>query len=131
MVSKNDAEQLITSDKGRLIKRELYFFYGARTEDDLLYQEELFKISRLHPQFHYYPVLSRGTESWTGATGYVQDLLSLSINQISQIKGVEFYLCGPPDMMSTTIDLLKTKNIDESNIAFDKFTQYPIKILLT
>ena len=116
-------EQLITSDKGRLIKREIYFFYGARTEDDLLYQEELFKISRLHPQFHYYPVLSRGTESWTGATGYVQDLLSLSINQISQIKGVEFYLCGPPDMMSTTIDLLKTKNIDESNIAFDKFTQ--------
>jgi hypothetical protein len=26
-------------------------------------------------------------------------------------------------MMSTTIDLLKTKNVDASNIAFDEFTQ--------
>jgi hypothetical protein len=25
--------------------------------------------------------------------------------------------------MSTTIDLLKTKNVDASNIAFDEFTQ--------
>ncbi len=116
-------EQLIISEKGRLIKRDIYFFYGARTEDDLLYQEEFFKLSRLHPQFHYYPVLSRATGNWAGATGYVQDLLTLNINKICQIEGVEFYLCGPPDMMSSTIDLLKTKNIDASNIAFDEFTQ--------
>lgn len=111
------------ADKGRLIKRDIYFFYGARTEDDLLYQEEFFKLSRLHPQFHYYPVLSRATEEWTGATGYVQDLLTLNINKICQIEGVEFYLCGPPEMMNTTINLLKSKNIDASNIAFDEFTQ--------
>ena len=116
-------EQLATTEKGHLIKRDIYFFYGARTEDDLLYQEAFFKLSRLHPQFHYYPVLSRATENWAGATGYVQDLLTLNINKICQIEGVEFYLCGPPDMMSTTIDLLKTKNIDASNIAFDEFTQ--------
>lgn len=111
------------ADKGCLIKRDIYFFYGARTEDDLLYQEEFFKLSRLHPQFHYYPVLSRATEEWTGATGYVQDLLTLNINKICQIEGVEFYLCGPPEMMNTTINLLKSKNIGASNIAFDEFTQ--------
>jgi Na+-transporting NADH:ubiquinone oxidoreductase subunit F len=111
------------AEKGRLIKRDIYFFYGARTEDDLLYQEEFFKLSRLHPQFHYYPVLSRATENWAGATGYVQDLLTININKICQIEGIEFYLCGPPEMMKTTIDLLKAKNIDASNIAFDEFIQ--------
>ena len=115
-------EQLNQTHKGRNANRDIYFFYGARSEDDLLYKEEFFKLSKRHPHFHYYPVLSRPSNEWSGAKGYVQDLLKLNINSICQIEGVEFYLCGPPNMMSVTIDLLKTKNVNANNIAFDEFT---------
>jgi len=116
-------EQLNILKTGSIVKRDIYFYYGARAEDDLLYQDKFFQLSKQSPQFHYYPVLSRPTDDWTGAIGYVQELLALNINQICQIEGVEFYLCGPPKMMSTTIALLKTKHINASNIAFDEFTQ--------
>lgn len=115
-------EQLNQTHKGRNANRNIYFFYGARSEDDLLYKEAFFKLSKRHPHFHYYPVLSRPSNEWSGAKGYVQDLLKLNINSICQIEGMEFYLCGPPNMMSVTIDLLKTKNVNANNIAFDEFT---------
>jgi Na(+)-translocating NADH:ubiquinone oxidoreductase F subunit len=116
-------EQLNMSGTRNKYKREIYFFYGARTENDLLYQEKFFELSGVNPNFHYYPVLSRPSEYWTGAKGYVQDLLTSNISNICKIDGVEFYLCGPPEMMNSTIELLKEHNVDASDIAFDKFTQ--------
>jgi Na+-transporting NADH:ubiquinone oxidoreductase subunit F len=116
-------EQLHSGINEKSTKRGIYFFYGARTEDDLLYQSEFFQLAKQFANFNYFPVLSQPSAEWTGAKGYVQELLKLQIEGISQINNVEFYLCGPPDMMSTTIDLLKTKNVDASNIAFDEFTQ--------
>ena len=116
-------EQLNMSGTRNKYKRKIYFFYGARTENDLLYQEKFFELSGVNPNFHYYPVLSRPSEYWTGAKGYVQDLLTSNISKICKIDGVEFYLCGPPEMMNSTIELLKENNIDASDIAFDKFTQ--------
>lgn len=114
-------EQLCFHQKERKETRGIYFFYGARTEEDLLYKDELYRLSRKYPNFYYYPVLSRPHKNWSGAKGYVQDLLTSNINKICQIDGVEFYLCGPPNMMSATINLLKTKNVDATNIAFDEF----------
>ncbi|MGB1200285.1 MAG: 2Fe-2S iron-sulfur cluster-binding protein [Cognaticolwellia aestuarii] len=114
-------EQLNLLQKGRKANRDIYFFYGARTEEDLLYKDEFFKLSRIKPNFHYYPVLSKPPEGWSGAKGYIQELLASNLDNICQIKGIEFYLCGPPKMMSETINLLKTKNVDASNIAFDEF----------
>ena len=115
-------EQLNQTHKGWNANRDIYFFYGARSEDDLLYKDEFFKLSKRHPHFHYYPVLSRPSNEWSGAKGYVQDLLELNINSVCQIEDVEFYLCGPANMMSATIDLLKTKNVNANNIAFDEFS---------
>ena len=114
-------EQLNLKHKEKRINRDIYFFYGARAEEDLLYKDNFFKLSMQQSNFHYYPVLSNPLEAWSGAKGYVQELLLSNIDNICQIEGVEFYLCGPPNMMSATINLLKTKNIDANNIAFDEF----------
>tara|TARA_B100001059_G_scaffold181527_1_gene182515 strand:- start:11017 stop:11493 length:477 start_codon:yes stop_codon:yes gene_type:complete len=102
--------------------RKIYFFYGARTENDLLYQDKFFELSGGNPNFHYYSVLSRPSKYWTETKGYVQDLLATNISDICKIDSVEFYVCGPPEMMKTTIELLKENNVDASDIAFDRFT---------
>lgn len=115
-------EQLRQTSHGNQINRAVYFFYGARAEADLLYKEEFLKLAQQHPHFYYYPVLSRPSKEWVGAQGYVQDLLKSKFKEIGQIQGMEFYLCGPANMMTATLDLLKTNKVDANNIAFDSFS---------
>ena len=111
------------TDKDPLAKRSIYFFYGARTEQDLLYCHEFFQLSKQYPQFKYFPVLSQPSGDWTGARGYTQELLNSHLEAINQLNRLEFYLCGPAKMMTDTMKLLQEKHVDASNIAFDQFTQ--------
>ncbi len=104
--------------------RELYFYFGARRQVDLIYSEHFQQLSDRYPNFHYLPILSRPEQDWHGATGYVQDHLAegLATEFEKTLDKTEFYLCGPSAMMSSTIDLLKSKEVDDSRIAFDNFT---------
>jgi len=106
--------------------RNIHFFYGARVENDLLYVDEFYQLAEQNEHFHYYPTLSRKDEKWLGATGYVQEILALNLdNLIEQESGditkIEFYLCGPQGLMSETIALLKSKGVADSAILFDEF----------
>ncbi|MPY23813.1 2Fe-2S iron-sulfur cluster binding domain-containing protein [Shewanella psychropiezotolerans] len=108
--------------------RPIHFYFGARTQADLIYRDAFRQLATTFPNFKYIPVLSRVTPTkgngWDGAKGYVQDHLAedLSTEFESSLDKVEFYLCGPSAMMSSTIDLLKSKKVDDSQIAFDDFT---------
>ena len=107
----------------KLLPREIHFFYGARSEHDLLYQEQFLQLAKQYPQFNYYPVLSQPSSQWLGEKGYAQALFTSKFGELSQFESAEFYLCGPPKMMATILDFLKNKNVDATNIAFDEFTQ--------
>lgn len=103
--------------------RELYFYFGARSQVDLIYSEHFQQLSDRYPNFHYLPVLSRPEQDWSGAKGYVQDHLGedLATELEKALDKTEFYLCGPAPMMESTIELLKSHGIADSAIAFDKF----------
>jgi Na(+)-translocating NADH:ubiquinone oxidoreductase F subunit len=106
-------------------QRNIHFFYGARTENDLLYVGEFYQLAEQNEHFHYYPTLSQTNENWLGATGYVQEVLALNFEHLTahgELSNVEFYLCGPEGLMSETIALLKEKGVDESAIFFDEFS---------
>ncbi|RTR38786.1 2Fe-2S iron-sulfur cluster binding domain-containing protein [Shewanella canadensis] len=112
-------EQLIKNTSSR----ELYFYFGARSQLDLIYSEHFQQLSDSYPNFHYLPVLSRPGQDWNGATGYVQDHLGeeLATELEKALDKTEFYLCGPAAMMESTIELLKSHSIADNAIAFDKF----------
>lgn len=112
-------EQLIQKNSSR----DIYFYFGARTQVDLIYSEHFQQLSNRYPNFHYLPVLSRPEQDWRGATGYVQDHLAedLATELEKALDNTEFYLCGPAAMMESTIDLLKDHCIADSAISFDKF----------
>ncbi|AQS36031.1 Na+-transporting NADH:ubiquinone oxidoreductase, subunit NqrF [Shewanella psychrophila] len=107
--------------------RPIHFYFGARTQADLIYRDTFKQLAATFPNFSYIPVLSRTTSAedntWDGAKGYVQDHLARDLDTEfeSSLDKAEFYLCGPSAMMSSTIELLKSKQVDESHIAFDDF----------
>jgi len=67
------------------------------------------------------PVLSRperNAAAWAGATGRVTDVLT---RQMGTLRGHEAYLCGPPPMVDTTVEVLLALACKRRHIFFDRF----------
>mgnify|MGYP000577884680 CR=1 FL=1 len=115
-------EQVALRNMNKANLRHIHFFYGARSEDDLLYADEFYQFAEKNDDFHYYPTLSQPSDDWLGATGYAQEILALNLDNLDNINNIEFYLCGPQKMMTETINLLRSKGVQGNAIAFDDFT---------
>lgn len=108
--------------------RDAFYFYSARSQDDLYCQEEMQEIAAAwHPdyQFTFIPSLSRepAESDWTGvrarATSHIQDAY---INQGQfDLNCARAYFCGPPGMIDTGMELLIDGGMSRDRIYFDKF----------
>ncbi|NMP14969.1 2Fe-2S iron-sulfur cluster-binding protein [Thalassotalea sp. Y01] len=102
--------------------KSIVFIYGARSEQDLIYQDEFYQLANTDERFTYLPTLSQPGADWSGAQGYAQQILELNLSSFGELDDLDFYLCGPKGMMEATIDLLKRHNVDEERISFDDFS---------
>jgi len=101
-------------------QRKVQFFFGARTQKDLYFQEELLAWEKTLPDFKYVPTLSRplDEEPWQGEKGRVTRLIE---KYIPEGANVDVYICGAPAMVDSCAEILKTKKIPKERIFFDKF----------
>jgi ferredoxin-NADP reductase len=74
--------------------QNIYLIFGSRTQQDLLYYNELNELQQNLPGFHYIPTLSR--EEWTGRKGYVHTIYE---ELCSNRQPAKFYLCGWKNMI--------------------------------
>lgn len=102
------------------INREVTFYFGARTREDLYMLEELNALRNDLPNFKLITCLSRPTEdcNWDGERGRVTDLIDKYLNNGPEC---EAYLCGSPKMIDSVTPLLLEKGIPEDRIYYDKF----------
>ncbi|WP_447972951.1 FAD-binding oxidoreductase [Nitrospira sp. Kam-Ns4a] len=83
-------------------------YWGLRSERDLYYQEELEKLARDHPNFHYVTTLSRPTSGWTGPTGRVTHLIE---SRVASVANLAVYLCGNSGMIKDVTALLNRRGL--------------------
>lgn len=105
-------------------KRKVSLWYGARTRKDLFYLDHLNALDKNNDNFNYTISLSRpyDEDRWDGHTGYIhQALQEQFLNSHQDIKNVEFYLCGPPQMIEDTRKILASNGVEDGQIAFDEF----------
>lgn len=91
-------------------KAPLWLLFGARFEEDILYQDDLARWAAEHPHVRYEITLSRASEGWTGRRGYVQLHASELVRELREAGGgVEphAYICGLERMVSAVKDLLR------------------------
>lgn len=102
------------------IHREATYIFGARTQEDLFYTEELQKIDKEHDWFTFIPALSNEPEdsNWDGARGLVTDVL---MERYDKMTEYEAYLCGSPGMIKACEKSLKELEILNKNIFYDEF----------
>ncbi|WP_236692730.1 hypothetical protein [Aneurinibacillus tyrosinisolvens] len=96
------------------------FFFGARTVKDLYLLTEWREIEKKYPNFHFIPALSEHdpSDSWEGEQGYIADVVKRTV---SRFENMEAFLCGPPIMIETTIDVISKGGIKGSDILYDEF----------
>ena len=103
------------------IQRKTTLFFGTRIEEDLYCVEELKALEKEMPNFTYVPTLSRVPDgsSWKGERGRVTALIA---NQIPQGADLDVYICGSPEMVDSSLKIIKEKGIPDAHVYMDKFS---------
>ena len=113
-------------DQFRRIKtsRKATFWYGARSLREMFYQEDFDSIAAENPNFTWYTALSepQPEDNWTGLTGFIHQVLyDEYLSKHPEPEEVEYYLCGPPMMLSACTTMLTNLGVEEDMIMFDDF----------
>lgn len=112
---------LLNSLVNQGVKRNVTFYYGARTEQDLFYVDEIRELGdKLPADFSFIPALSDDDGSgWDGETGFIHEVVERLEGDLSS---ADAYLCGPPPMIDAAVPVLEMKGVPEDHIHYDKFT---------
>ena len=104
--------------------RRVSFWYGARSRQEIFYQDYFETLARQFPNFSYHLALSepQPEDHWTGPTGFIHEVLEEQyLRHHPDAAGVEYYLCGPPVMVQAATKALAGFRVPESQIAYDEF----------
>ena len=105
-------------------KRNVSFWYGARSLREAFYIEDFDKIQAEFDNFEWHLALSEPLpeDNWTGYTGFIHRVVYDNyLKTQSAPEDVEFYLCGPPLMLKACLQMLDDLGVEPENILFDDF----------
>ncbi|MCO5156132.1 MAG: NADH:ubiquinone reductase (Na(+)-transporting) subunit F [Aquamicrobium sp.] len=103
--------------------RRISYFYGARSLADLFYAEEFEKLASGHENFSWTVALSDPApgDRWRGETGFVHEVLARTMRDHPAPEDCEYYLCGPPVMISAVLSTLDDLGVEPHSIFNDDF----------
>jgi Na+-transporting NADH:ubiquinone oxidoreductase subunit F len=105
-------------------KRKISFWYGARSRQEMFYDNEFTSLEKKYDNFSFNVALSQplSRDNWSGMTGYIhQNLYDHYLSSHPDPTEIEYYLCGPPQMLEAVIDMLYNLGVEREMIAFDAF----------
>ncbi|MDO8540755.1 MAG: NADH:ubiquinone reductase (Na(+)-transporting) subunit F [Opitutaceae bacterium] len=104
--------------------RRVSFWYGARSRQEIFYDDYFAELASAHTNFTFYPALSSPlpADAWTGPTGFIHEVvLEKYLQRHASPKSVEYYLCGPPMMIKACTQMLASLGVPAHQIAYDEF----------
>jgi MocE subfamily Rieske [2Fe-2S] domain protein len=108
----------------RQTETKISYWYGARSQKELFYQEYFEKLAREHANFSFHVSLSEPEpdDNWTSHTGFIHEVLKREyLDTHPDPKSVKYFLCGPPVMIKAATEMLKALNVPSEQISFDEF----------
>ena len=110
-------------------KRETWFFYGVRNKTEHAMADHLRNLAEKHDNINLVVCYSQPTEDCELGHDYrVQGFVSVDLfKTMLPSSNYEFYVCGPPPMMSSITSGLEQWGVPESDIHFEAFGPATIK----
>ena len=113
-------DQLLRLDSSRKIT----FWYGARSLKEMFYIDDFNKLEEKYENFTWHAALSDPLpeDEWDGMTGFIhQVLLDNYLKDHPAPEDCEYYMCGPPMMNQSVINMLLDLGVDREDIMLDDF----------
>ena len=82
------------TDRG--LNRQMHLFYGSRNTNDIIYREELERLTAVHKNLTVDFVISEPEEACGGLTGFING--KLLKDKLGDLAKKTFFLCGPEAM---------------------------------
>lgn len=107
--------------------REMHYFYGARAIDEVFFLDDFLELEKEYPNFHFHLALDRPDPKADAmgvkyTPGFIAPVLGDTyLKQHEAPEDIEYYLCGPPMMAKTVLDLLHSLGVSDEDIRFDNF----------
>lgn len=104
--------------------RKVSFWYGARSLREMFYDDHFKDLADQFPNFNYQVALSDAMEedNWKGSTGFIHQVLHDEyLSKHDDPTEVEYYMCGPPPMISAVEGMLDSIGVEPEMIAYDSF----------
>lgn len=105
-------------------KRKVSYWYGGRSLTECFYLEDFAEIEKLHNNFSFQLALSdpMPEDNWQGKTGFIHMVLYDNyLKDHPAPEDINYYICGPPMMTKSVIDMLDDLGVEAENIHFDDF----------
>ncbi len=104
--------------------RKITFWYGARSKREMFYVEDFDMLAKENDNFEWHVALSDPLpdDNWDGYKGFIHNVLFEEfIKNHPAPEDCEFYMCGPPIMNTSVINMLIANGVEPENIMLDDF----------
>lgn len=117
-------KSIIEHARHKQLQRQIIFYRGARSKDDLYLHDLACEWEENIPGFSYVPVLSepKKNDRWEGRTGLVHEAV---LNDFADLSGYDVYACGPPPMVHAVKDTFPDRGLPEESLYSDSFEIAP------
>ena len=102
----------------RRLKKNVTLIWGNKTDRDIVFKAELEKMSGEIPSLKVVHVMSK-QDDWQGEKGYAD--AELLKRYVSNFQEPEFFICGPPVMMTSVINILRGLGVPKSKMHYERF----------
>jgi MocE subfamily Rieske [2Fe-2S] domain protein len=104
--------------------RRVSYWYGARSKQELFYQDYFENLAARFANFSFHVALSDSLpeDEWDSHTGFIHDVLRREyLDRHPDPTAIEYYLCGPQPMIMAARHMLEEQGVAPADIAYDEF----------
>ena len=112
-------------------RRETWFFFGVRESREHVFREHLQSLAVQNPALHVHVCYSSPSEADRACSPkpfqYDERVSVELLKRVLPSNQFEFYLCGPPPMMSSLHEGLKAWGVPDNKIFFEAFVAATVR----
>ncbi len=104
--------------------RQVSYWYGARSKNEIFYEEDFRAIEKEYPNFKFHIALSdpQPEDNWTGYVGFIHQVIyDHYLKDYEAPEDIEYYMCGPGPMANAVKGMLDSLGVPPEMLLFDDF----------
>jgi Na+-transporting NADH:ubiquinone oxidoreductase subunit F len=108
----------------KITDRKITYWYGARSKNEIFYEEDFRKLEKEFPNFTFNIALSepQPEDNWKGYVGFIHKVIHDEyLSKHDSPEDIEYYMCGPGPMAKAVEKMLFDLGVPREMLMFDDF----------